>query len=53
MSPKSLYGQIMSGGGAAIPSCTAGPLEGKGMGLIFSHGAGLDPIEPHAPILID
>lgn len=53
MSPKSLYGQIMSGGGAAMPSSTAGSLGGKGIGLFFSHGASLDPIEPHAPILID
>lgn len=48
-----LYGQIMAGKGAALPSNTAGPLGGKGLGPFFSHGASLDRIEPHAPILID
>jgi len=48
-----LYGQIMAGKGAAMPSSTAGPLGGKGLGPFFSHGASMDRIEPHAPILID
>jgi len=48
-----LYGQIMAGKGAALPSSTAGPLGGKGLGPFFAHGASMDLIESHAPILID
>jgi len=50
---EALCGQIMSGKGAAMPSSTAGATGGKGIGPFFSHGASMDRIEPHAPILID
>jgi len=48
-----IYGQITSGKGAAMPSATAGPLGGKGLGPFFSHGPSTDVIAPHTPVLID
>jgi Xaa-Pro dipeptidase len=50
---ESIYGQIMAGRGAAMPSNSAGPLGGKGIGPFFSQGASMERIEPHEPILID
>jgi len=50
---ESIYGQIMAGKGAAMPSNSAGPLGGKGLGPFFSQGASMERIEPHEPILVD
>jgi len=48
-----IYGQITSGKGGAMPSATAGPLGGRGLGPFFSHGPSTDVIAPHTPVLID
>ena len=48
-----LYGQVMSGKNAAVPSNSAGPTGGKGLGPFCSQGAGMDKIEEHEPVIID
>jgi Xaa-Pro dipeptidase len=48
-----IYGQIIAGEAAAMPSNTAGPLGGKGLGRFFSHGASMEAIKPRTPVLID
>lgn len=48
-----IYGHIMSGENAAIPSASPGPTGGKGLGPFYSQGAGMGEIKPHSPILID
>ena len=50
---ETIYGHIMSGEDAAIPSASPGPTGGKGLGPFCSQGAGMGEIEPHSPILID
>jgi Xaa-Pro dipeptidase len=47
------YGQIMSGRRAAIPSNSAGPHGGEGLGPFFSRGASLRRISKRSPILVD
>jgi Xaa-Pro dipeptidase len=47
------YGQIMSGRRAAIPSNSAGPHGGEGLGPFFSRGGSLGRISKRSPILVD
>jgi Xaa-Pro dipeptidase len=47
------YGQIMSGRGAAVPSNSAGPHGGEGLGPFFSRGGSLRKISKRSPILVD
>jgi Xaa-Pro aminopeptidase len=47
------YGQIMSGSGAAVPSNSAGPHGGQGLGPFFSRGASMRRISKRSPILVD
>ncbi len=47
------FGQIMSGRRAAIPSNSAGPHGGEGLGPFFSRGASLRRISKRSPILVD
>jgi len=47
------YGQIMSGRTAALPSNSAGPHGGPGLGPFFSRGAGLQRISKRSPIVVD
>jgi len=47
------YGQIMSGRGAAVPSNSAGPHGGEGLGPFFSRGGSLRRIRKRSPILVD
>jgi len=49
----SIYGHIMAGKDAAIPSASPGPTGGKGLGPFYSQGPGWGKIKPHAPIIID
>jgi Xaa-Pro dipeptidase len=48
-----IYGHIMSGEDAAMPSASPGPTGGKGLGPFYSQGAGTGEIKPHSPIMID
>lgn len=48
-----LYGHIMAGPNAALPSQSAGPTGGRGLGPFLSQSAGNTPIERHQPIIID
>jgi Xaa-Pro dipeptidase len=48
-----IYGHIMAGRNAAMPSASPGPTGGSGLGAFYSQGAGWGKIEPHTPILID
>jgi Xaa-Pro dipeptidase len=48
-----LYGHILAGAGAAMPSASPGPTGGLGPGPFLSHGAGRGKIMPHEPVLID
>ena len=48
-----IYGHIMAGENAAMPSASPGPTGGKGLGPFYSQGAGMVEIKPHSPILID
>jgi len=49
-----IYGHIMAGENAAIPSASPGPTGGRGLGPFYSQGAGMvGEIKPHSPILID
>jgi Xaa-Pro aminopeptidase len=50
---ESVYGHIMAGAGAALPSASPGPTGGRGPGPYLSQGAGYGKIHPHQPILID
>jgi Xaa-Pro dipeptidase len=50
---NNVYGHIMAGPSAAVPSDSPGPTGGSGMGPFMSHGAGLARIRPHEPILLD
>lgn len=47
------YGHVLAGRNAAVPSNSAGPTGGEGLGPFFSQGAGRGKILPHQPILID
>lgn len=48
-----IYGQIMSGKNAAMPSTSAGPTGGKGLGPFYSQSAGMEEIGQHEPIIVD
>jgi len=48
-----IYGHIMTGEDAAMPSASPGPTGGKGLGPFYSQGASTGRIKPHTPILID
>lgn len=50
---EAIYGHIMSGEDAAMPSASPGPTGGKGLGPFYSQGAGTGEIKPHSPIMID
>ena len=49
----SIYGHIMAGKDAAMPSASPGPTGGKGLGPFYSQGAGNGAIKPRTPVLID
>jgi Xaa-Pro dipeptidase len=48
-----IYGHIMAGENAALPSASPGPTGGKGLGPFYSQGGGMGKIKPHSPVLID
>jgi Xaa-Pro aminopeptidase len=48
-----VYGHILAGPGAAVPSASPGPTGGQGTGPFMSHGAGFGRIRPQEPILFD
>lgn len=48
-----VYGHIMAGASAALPSASPGPTGGPGAGPLLSHGAGRGKIRPHEPVLFD
>ena len=48
-----VYGHIMAGASAALPSASPGPTGGPGAGPLLSHGAGRGEIKPHEPVLFD
>ena len=47
------YGHLMSGPGAAAPSCLASPTGGLGLGPAVPQGAGYSRIKPFEPIIMD
>lgn len=47
------YGHIMSGPGAAIPSCLASPTGGRGVNPSIAQGPGFNTIKRNQPILVD
>ncbi len=49
----SIYGHIMAGKDAAMPSASPGPTGGRGLGPFYSQGPGKGKIRPHTPILVD
>jgi Xaa-Pro aminopeptidase len=48
-----IYGHIMAGEDAALPSASPGPTGGKGLGPFYSQGGGMGEIKLHSPVLID
>jgi len=48
-----IYGHIMAGKDAALPSASPGPTGGRGLGPFYSQGGGMGEIKPHSPILMD
>ncbi|MDZ7699880.1 MAG: Xaa-Pro peptidase family protein [Deltaproteobacteria bacterium] len=48
-----LYGHIMAGANAALPSNSSGATGGKGLGPFLSQGAGKGKLRRNDPILID
>jgi len=48
-----IYGQVMSGKNGAVPSNSAGPTGGKGLGPFYSQSAGAEKIGENEPIIID
>jgi Xaa-Pro dipeptidase len=48
-----IYGHIMAGKDAAMPSASPGPTGGKGLGPFYSQGPGKGKIIPHTPVLVD
>ena len=48
-----IYGQVMSGKNGAIPSNSAGPTGGKGLGPFYSQSAGMEKIVENEPVIID
>lgn len=47
------YGHLMSGPGAAVPSCLASPTGGSGLSPAMPQGPGLSRIKAFEPILMD
>jgi Xaa-Pro dipeptidase len=50
---ETIYGHIMAGKDAALPSASPGPTGGRGLGPFYSQGGGMGEIKPHSPILMD
>jgi Xaa-Pro dipeptidase len=50
---RNVYGHILAGAGAAMPSASPGPTGGLGAGPFLSHGAGHGRINAHEPLLFD
>jgi Xaa-Pro aminopeptidase len=50
---RNVYGHILAGASAAMPSASPGPTGGPGAGPFYSHGAGRGKIKPHEPVLFD
>jgi Xaa-Pro dipeptidase len=50
---RNVYGHIMAGPSAAVPSDSPGPTGGTGAGPFLSNGASFGKIRPHDPILLD
>ncbi len=50
---RNVYGHILAGAGAAMPSASPGPTGGLGAGPLLSHGAGHGRINAHESILFD
>jgi Xaa-Pro aminopeptidase len=48
-----LYGHLMSGANAAVPSFLASPTGGRGLGPAVGQGPSLAPVIPGVPILVD
>jgi len=48
-----IYGQVMSGKNGAVPSNSAGPTGGRGLGPFYSQSAGMEKIGEHEPVIID
>jgi len=48
-----IYGHIMAGKNAAVPSSSIGPTGGKGLGPFYPQGAGMNKIESNSPLLVD
>ncbi len=48
-----IYGQVMSGKNGAVPSNSAGPTGGRGLGPFYSQSAGMEKIGQHEPVIID
>jgi Xaa-Pro dipeptidase len=48
-----VYGQVLAGKSAAVPSASPGPTGGTGLGAYYSQGAGNGRILPHEPVLVD
>jgi len=47
------YGHIMSGPGAAVPSCFASPTGGRGVNPSIAQGPGFNTIKKNEPVLVD
>ncbi|MBU2498853.1 MAG: Xaa-Pro peptidase family protein, partial [Proteobacteria bacterium] len=50
---ETMYGHIMAGSNAALPSASPGPTGGSGLGPFHSQGAGWRKLRPHEPIIVD
>jgi len=50
---ENIYGHIMAGPSAALPSASPGPTGGSGLGPFHSQGAGRRVLQPHEPIIVD
>jgi Xaa-Pro aminopeptidase len=50
---ESLYGHILAGSSGAVPSASAGPTGGTGLGPYCSQGAGRKKLAPGEPIMVD
>ncbi|MBL7224825.1 MAG: aminopeptidase P family protein [Desulfobacteraceae bacterium] len=48
-----IYGQVMSGKNGAVPSNSAGPTGGRGLGPFYSQSAGMEKIGQHEPVIVD
>ncbi|MBW2709078.1 MAG: aminopeptidase P family protein, partial [Deltaproteobacteria bacterium] len=48
-----IYGHIMAGKNAAVPTSSIGPTGGNGLGPFYPQGAGMNKIESNSPLLVD